>query len=207
MPGARGKLVRVRQHRLPFPLQVLSRLTGSLPTEHLGDCAVELNNIRQLYDYNRWAGRRTLKVASTLASDDFLRPMGNSFSSVRDTLAHILGAEWIWLERWQGRSPKALLDPATFPTAQSLESRWETVARDQLQFIEALTPQRLGEELAYINLRGLRYSYPLWQQLIHVVNHSSYQRGQVTTLLRQLGAEAVSTDFLVYFDEKPKSQR
>lgn len=168
---------------------------------------MELKNIRQLYDYNRWAGRRTLTVASTLASDDFLRPMGNSFSSVRDTLAHILGAEWIWLERWQGRSPKALLDPAAFPTAQSLESRWETVERDQLQFIEALAPQRLSEELPYINQKGQRYSYPLWQQLIHVVNHSSYHRGQVTTLLRQLGAEAVSTDFLAYFDEKPKSQR
>jgi uncharacterized damage-inducible protein DinB len=76
-----------------------------------------------------------------------------------------------------------------------------------MQFIEALTPLRLCEELAYINLRGERYSYPLWQQLVHVVNHSTYHRGQVTTLLGQLGAEAVSTDFLVYFDEKPRSQR
>ena len=191
----------------PISVTGLSRLTGLLSTEHLGDCAVELNNIRQLYDYNRWAGRRTLKAASTLASDGFLRPMGNSFSSVRDTLAHILGAEWIWLERWQGRSPRALLDAATFSTAQSLESRWETVERDQMQFIEALTPERLGEELRYINQKGQRYSYPLWQQLVHVVNHSSYHRGQVTTLLRQLGAEPVSTDFLVYFDEKPKSHR
>ncbi len=74
-----------------------------------------------------------------------------------------------------------------------------------MQFIEALTPQRLREELAYINLKGQRYSYPLWQQLVHVVNHSSYHRGQVTTLLRQLGDEAVSTDFLVYFDEKPRT--
>src|SRR6516225_6854401 len=53
----------------------------------------------QLYDYSRWARRRILTVASTLGRDDFIRPMGNSFSSIRDTLAHILGAEWIWLER------------------------------------------------------------------------------------------------------------
>jgi uncharacterized damage-inducible protein DinB len=168
---------------------------------------VDLNDIRQLFDYNRWAGHRALTAASTLATDDFLRPMGNSFSSVRDTLAHILGAEWVWLERWQGRSPEALLDPAVFPTVQSLESRWKIVEREQMQFIEALTPQRLREELAYINLRGQRYSYPLWQQLVHVVNHSSYHRGQITTLLRQLGAEAASTDFLVYFDEKVQSPR
>ena len=103
----------------------------------------------------------------------------------------------------QRRSPKALLDAATFPTLQSLESRWKTVEHDQTQFIEALTPRRrLSEELAYINQKGQRYSYPLWQQLVHVVNHSSYHRGQITTLLRQLGAEAVSTDFLLYYDEK-----
>jgi len=132
--------------------------------------------------------------------------MGNSFSSVRDTFSHILGAEWIWLERWQGRSPKTLLDGASFPTVQSLESRWETVERDQAQFIEALTSQRLVEELPYLNQGGQRYSYPLWQQMVHVVNHSSYHRGQITTLLRQLGAEAASTDLLVYYDETPKNR-
>ena len=68
---------------------------------------MELNCIRQLYDYNRWADRRILAIASALANADFIRPMRNSFSSVRDTLAHILGAEWIYLERWQGRSPEA----------------------------------------------------------------------------------------------------
>src|SRR5215469_5748312 len=125
-------------------------------------------------------------------------------SDVCSSDLHILGAEWIYLERWQGRSPEALLDAATFPDVQSLESRWETVKHDQADFIQALTPQRLVEELGYVNLRGQRYSYPLWQQMVHVVNHSSYHRGQITTLLRQLGAEAASTDFLVYYDEKPK---
>jgi len=164
---------------------------------------MEQKCIRQLYDYNRWADWRILAMASRLTSEDFIRPMGNSFSSVRDTLAHILGAEWIWLERWQGRSPRALLDAATFPNVQSFESRWETVKDDQTQFIDALTPQRLVEELAYVNHKGQPYSYPLWQQMVHVVNHSSYHRGQIITLLRQLGAEAASTDFLVYYDEKP----
>jgi uncharacterized damage-inducible protein DinB len=55
-----------------------------------------------------------------------------------------------------------------------------------MQFIEALTPQRLGEELAYINQKGQGHSYLLWQQLVHVVNHSSYHRGQVITLLRHV---------------------
>ena len=161
----------------------------------------------QLYDYNRWARRRILTVASTLGSDDFIRPMGNSFSSMRDTLANILGAEWIWLERWQGRSPRALPEAETFPTGAVAGIEMGGVEHDQMLFIEALTPQRLGEELSYINQKGQRYSYPLSHQLVHVVNHSSYHRGQVITLLRQLGAETASTDFLAYFDERPKSQR
>jgi uncharacterized damage-inducible protein DinB len=163
---------------------------------------MDLDCIRELYDYNRWANQRTLAATAKLTGDAFTRAMGNSFSSVRDTLAHILGAEWIWLERWRGRFPTALLDAADFPTVRSLESRWQTVERDQADFIQALTPQRLSENLAYLNRSGQRFSYPLWQQMVHVVNHASYHRGQVTTLLRQLGAEAVSTDFLDYYDEK-----
>jgi len=184
------RLRTVRTHGSLESISRLTCLTGSLPTEHVEDCAMELNDIRQLYDYNRWARQRILTVARTLASDDFIRPMGNSFSSIRDTLAHILGAEWIWLERWQGRSPRALLDAETFPTVPPLESRWEAVEHNQMQSIEALTPQRLGEELAYINQKGQRYSYLLWQPLVHVINHSSYHRGQVTTLPGQFGGRS-----------------
>lgn len=161
---------------------------------------MDLNDIRELYGYNRWANQRTLNAATELDGDAFTRAMGSSFSSVRDTLAHVLSGEWIWLERWQGRSPTALLNAADFPTVQSLQSRWEGVEQDRRRFIQELTRERLGKDLAYINRSGEHYSYPLWQQMVHVVNHSSYHRGQVTTLLRQLGAEAVSTDFLAYYD-------
>ena len=163
---------------------------------------MELQEMRQLYDYNQWANHRVLSASGALDAEALLRPMGNSFSSLRDTLAHIIGAEWIWLERWNGISPTALLDPAIFPTADSLKARWHTVEQDCSRFIQSLTPARLKENLAYLNRAGQRYEYPLWQQMVHVVNHSSYHRGQVTTLLRQLGAKPVATDFLEYYDEK-----
>jgi uncharacterized damage-inducible protein DinB len=163
---------------------------------------MDLKDIRELYAYNRWANQRTLSAAARLDNQAFIRNLGNSFSSVRDTLAHILGAEWIWLERWQGRSPAALLSAADFTSTQSLEARWQAVEGERGRFIEDLTPARLQEEISYTNLRGQRYAYPLWQQMVHVVNHSTYHRGQITTLLRQLGADAVATDFLAYYDEK-----
>lgn len=162
---------------------------------------MDLKDIRELYAYNRWATQRTLSAAARLESEAFLRNLGSSFGSVRDTLAHILGAEWIWLERWQGRSPAALLSAADFMSTQSLEARWQAVESERSRFIEALTLERLQEEIAYTNFRGQRYAYPLWQQMVHVVNHSTYHRGQITTLLRQSGSQAVSTDLLAYYNE------
>lgn len=163
---------------------------------------MDLNDIGELYAYNRWANQRTLNASAQLKGESFVRPMGSSFSSVRDTLTHILAAEWIWIERWHGRFPTSMLDPRDFPDLTTIRHRWEAVEGDYRHFIQALTLERLQQELVYINRSGERYSYPLWQQMTHVVNHSSYHRGQITTLLRQLAAQAVSTDFLTYYDEQ-----
>ena len=162
---------------------------------------MQLDAIRELYDYNHWANQRAISSVTPLTHEMFIRSMGNSFGSVRDTLAHILGAEWIWLERWLGRSPKALLSASDFPTVQTLQQRWAAVRHDQSEFIQTLVPDRLQEEVSYINTRGERYAYALWRQMVHVVNHSSYHRGQITTLLRQMGAEPMSTDLLDYYDQ------
>src|SRR5215472_15235356 len=106
---------------------------------------IEPAYISNLYAYNRWANQRTLSAAARLDVEKFVRPMGNSFSSVRDTLAHILGAEWIWLERWLGRSPTALLSSADFPTVESLQLRWKSLEQDYQRFIDTLAPARLSE--------------------------------------------------------------
>jgi uncharacterized damage-inducible protein DinB len=163
---------------------------------------MELKYIHELYTYNRWADQRVLAAASQLDVERFSRPLGNSFSSVRDTLVHILSAEWIWLERWLGRAPNQFLDIDDFPSIEPLRARWSMVAHDYHQFLHTLAPEYLVQPFAYLNRAGDRYEYPLWQQMVHVVNHSTYHRGQITTLLRQLGAEPAVTDFLVYYDER-----
>jgi uncharacterized damage-inducible protein DinB len=163
---------------------------------------MDLHDIRELYDYNAWADQRTLNAAAKLSTEAFTRDLGNSFRSVRDTLAHVLSGEWIWLERWNGRFPTALLSASDFPTVESLRARWKVVDQDYESFFRRLTSESLGHSLAYLNRSGERFAYPLWQQMVHVVNHSSYHRGQVVTMLRQLGAEPASTDFLLYYDKK-----
>ncbi len=165
---------------------------------------MDLATIKDLYDFNRWANARVLTAASQLSSEQFLRDLGSSFRSIRDTLTHILAAEWIWLERWNGRSPRSMPGGWEFQTVKALTAEWERVEHHQKEFINRLTEEQLQAIVQYVNIKGETWAYPLWQQLVHVVNHSTYHRGQITTMLRQVAAEPVATDFLVFFDQKPR---
>lgn len=156
---------------------------------------------RALYDYNRWANRRVFAAASALSGEGFVEDRGSSFGSVRDTLTHIYAAEWVWLQRWQGSSPAAYPPPEDFPSVESLAGRWEELERDRAAFLATLTDAALEREVAYTNVQGERWRYPLEKMLQHVANHSTYHRGQVVTLLRQLGAKAPGTDLLLFLDE------
>jgi uncharacterized damage-inducible protein DinB len=168
---------------------------------------VDITFISELYRYNDWANEKTLAAAAHLDNEKFARQLGNSFSSVRDTLVHILGAEWIWLERWNGRFPRALLSVSELPTLSAIAARWRQVEESRNRFLQSLRHSDLNAAVSYVNQKGETWSYPLWQQMVHVVNHSSYHRGQTTTLLRQLGAQPVTTDFLVYYDEKSQDSK
>jgi uncharacterized damage-inducible protein DinB len=161
---------------------------------------MDVKDFGYLYDYNRWANGRVIDAVSKLSDEQFVQDLQSSHRSVRDTLTHILAAEWIWLERWKGVSPKALLNPADFQSLESLKDRWAEVDRDYQEFIKGVTADSLGGVIAYKNTKGEEWSYPLWQMFQHVMNHSTYHRGQVVTMLRQLGAEVNAVDLLIYMD-------
>lgn len=163
---------------------------------------ISVSLLGDLYDYNYWARDRQLEACAALTDEQFVRPMGNSFPSVRDTLAHLVGAEWVWLERWHGRSPRALPPGSDFTTLGAIEKRWREVERDVRAYLATLTEQALLRPLEYVNLKGEPFTYPLWQTLVHVVNHQTYHRGQITTLLRQLGTVAVPIDYLDMVDAR-----
>ena len=160
--------------------------------------------IQKQFEYTRWANARMLGAVAGIGQEAFLRDLGSSFASIRNTVAHILSAEWAWLERWQGRSPKQMLDPLRFPTVEALRARWAQVEQDQETFLATLSEQRLAADLEYLNLQGELVTLPLWQQMLHMVNHSSYHRGQVTTMLRQVGAKPVATDLIAFYREQRK---
>ena len=159
--------------------------------------------IRKLYEYDRWANARTLGAVAKLSSDQFTRDLGSSHRSVRDTLVHNFSAGRIWLARWNSSPPMSMVDPAAFPTLAAVRAAWAELERELGHFLHSVSDERLRAVIAYTNIEGKPFAQLLWEQMVHVVNHASYHRGQITTLLRQLGAEPAATDLIVFFREQP----
>jgi uncharacterized damage-inducible protein DinB len=103
------------------------------------------------------------------------------------------------LRRWRGDSPTKLVAAAEYPTVASLRERFQAVDRERAAFLESLTESRLQQPFDYTDLAGNAMRLPLVQSMQHVVNHGTYHRGQVTTMLRQLGATPVSTDMSRFY--------
>jgi len=155
-----------------------------------------------LYEYNAWADRRMLEAASALAREQFTKPLGSSFSSVRDTVVHIYGVEWLWLERFQGRSPAVIPDDKAFADIAKLKTSWSAFEIILLNFVRRLTQEDLDRVMEYKTMKYGVYRNPLWQSMLHLVNHGTYHRGQVTTMLRQLGAQPIMTDLMHFYRER-----
>jgi len=139
--------------------------------------------------------------------EQFTTPLGSSFSSVRDTLAHIWGCEWLWLERFQGRSPASLPDVEQFHGISALRTRWQEDQARLDKFVAGVTPEDLNGPHEYRTLNFDRYKNPLWLSMQHLVNHGTYHRGQITTMLRQLGAKPLSTDLIHFYRERADAAR
>ena len=159
-----------------------------------------LVQIQDMHNYNRWANVRILDTAAKLSNEDFIRDLQNSYPSIRDTLAHMMSAEWVWLERCRGSSPKEMLPSSSFPTVSALRERWDEIHRQLSELVNTITEEILNTTISYVNFQGETWRYLFWQTMCHLFNHSTYHRGQAITMLRQLGAEPVSTDFLLYYD-------
>ena len=156
---------------------------------------------RELFGFGSWATARMFSAAEALPPEELDAPAVSSFPSLRATLAHIVGAEWIWLRRWLGESPASAPVWAGEPTLSELKSQLAAVEAERGAFLSQLTDADLRGVVAYRGADGAGFSHPLGQLMRHVVNHSTYHRGQLAAQLRQLGHTPPSTDFTRYLRE------
>jgi len=169
--------------------------------------ALSLADLRTLFAFNSWARGRMLDAVGALPEAAYRKDLGNSFGSVHGTVVHILGAEELWLKRWQGESPTSLVSPDAFASFAEVRRRWDQVEGEHQRFLGTLTEEAVLRVIRHRDTRGNAYATPLWQMMQHVVNHSTYHRGQVTTLLRQLGAKPVATDLITYYRQQAGQEK
>jgi len=158
--------------------------------------------VQLLFDYNHWANQRALEGAAQISDEQFIQRLGSSFSSVRDTLMHICGAEWVWLERCHRRSPASIPDVSRVQTIVALREHWQPQAQALLAFVGKLQQDDLDRVLEYKTINFGNYQNPVWQSLQHLANHGTYHRGQVATLLGQLGVKPILTDLIHFYRQR-----
>lgn len=172
------------------------------------------DDIQLLYKYDRWANNRVLEAASALSDEQFARDLGGSFRSVRDTLVHIIAGEWGWLSYWKTpfdspafvadlrKRRDAMFDLDRFPNVASVQLKWAAVEKEQSEFVSRLTEEALAKMLPF-----RRTQVSLAHLMQHLVNHSTYHRGQIALMMRLLKAEPVATDFHLFLVEGRSSVR
>jgi uncharacterized damage-inducible protein DinB len=172
---------------------------------------MNLQDIRHLFDYTEWANDVAMEAADELPDAALRRDVAISHGSIFGTLTHMAGAEWIWLERWNGRSPAkaeawSMWTPESCGDLAILNDRWQEVVDRRAQFLSGLDEDRLAAELPFRLLSGDPSSMRLVDQMQHVANHATMHRGQVVGMIRQLGIDPPSTDLLFYLrsDISPK---
>jgi uncharacterized damage-inducible protein DinB len=155
--------------------------------------------MRGLYDYHRWANRRLFDVAAGLGEERAARDVGPHFSfpTVRRMLAHIYGADWVWLSRWQGTSP-TVLPGGEITSLAMLRQRWDALEAEQKAFVESLTAADLARIVPYTDVEGKPFRDPLWSLLQHVANHATHHRSEIATMLTMLSGSPPSTGLITF---------
>ena len=165
---------------------------------------MQLDEARALIDFNYWARDRLLDAVAPLTPEQLQQDLRNSFPSVRDTLVHIALAEWIWHARWTGHSPTEMPRLfAEFTALDQIRAFWSEQEANIRTFMGVLTQADLTHEISYRTMNGQPGRSSFGEMIRHLVNHGTYHRGQVTTMLRQLGAAPPkSTDLIAFYRER-----
>jgi uncharacterized damage-inducible protein DinB len=159
---------------------------------------MSLDEVREHFAYGEWANDRFREVIAALPGDQLAVRIESSFSSIVETFAHIVAAEWIWLRRWKGENPSSIPDWLEQPRFDALVTRLAEIESERDGFLATLGENDLEKVLSYRTMDGTPYENRLADLFLHVVNHSTYHRGQLATMLRQVGAIPPATDFIVF---------
>lgn len=146
--------------------------------------------------YTHWATKRLTDFVAGVPEQHLTREIANSHGGVLRTFQHIYYADRVWMNRMEGK-PQSFADPEPGPSIAELNAVWWPILERFEAWAGEQDPNRVIE---YKNLKGEPFAKPVWQIVMHVVNHGTYHRGQIAAMLRQLGHVPPYTDFIYFVD-------
>ena len=161
--------------------------------------------LRHHIEYSAWASRRLLEAAAGLTPEQLTRDFNTSDRSIIGTLAHIFAADRVWIGRIHGNPPAKFLDRETELNLDFLTTAWPKVYDEWRDWATEQTTDSMAAVLTYRDLKGNEFHQPLWQLVLHVVNHATHHRGQVAGFLRSMSIAPPPLDLIAYYRSLPKA--
>lgn len=159
-----------------------------------------LSYFQELADYNIWANNMVRGWLESISEDQWSQPITSSFGSIGATALHIAGAERIWYDRLAGIENPIWLPNEFKGSKKETLDVWEECSTNLKTFLMTFDPQNMTSILSFKRLNGEPYEILHYHVFAHVFNHSTYHRGQIITMLKQVGLDQMSgTDMLVFF--------
>jgi uncharacterized damage-inducible protein DinB len=165
--------------------------------------AMTIDELRTLFAYDSWANDLFLEAVAKLPDDAVRRDLGTSHLSLLGTLVHLVAAEEIWLSRWKGAPRSKLTSLEEIPDLEALRRFWGKVRGERDSYLAGLEEADLDRYLDTTTTAGATYRHRYADTFRHLANHSTYHRGQVAAMLRQLGEKPPSTDLIRFYREGP----
>ena len=166
---------------------------------------MNVEQMRELFTYNGWANRRIFEALGALPVEDYMRDLKCSFASIHGTIAHIVSAERLWLSRWRGETGVTLQKGSDFASLAEVRKLWDQVEGDRGKYLARLTPSQLESEITIRPTAGGQFVHTVRETMLHTVDHSSYHRGQIVTMLRQVGVKPPATGLIGFYRERSKA--
>jgi uncharacterized damage-inducible protein DinB len=160
--------------------------------------SMTIDDLKRRFDYGYWANRKLFAVITELTPEQFTGDVAGSYGSIRNTLVHVLSAEWGWLERCGGPKRGAALQPGDYPTAASVIERWAVVEGYVRAFLQTLRDEDLLRVVEFTLPQTGPRAMVLGELLEHAANHAVHHRGQVSLLIRMLGRVPGNFDLVLY---------
>ncbi len=149
---------------------------------------MQIDQIRELYDYNNWAGERLWKAVESLSADQLHVDIHNGIGSIFTTLVHLASASWIWRTRWEGGMPTRFLSTEDFTTLQSVRTRWQEEEAQMQRYLATVSDEDLTKDVRYIRPANPDrvYTIAIWKSMLHLINHQTQHRSEIAIQLTAL---------------------